>query len=152
MRRLMIVFFYQSSSATFQQLQQKKEILYQLSFPSLSFILATQLHLLVYCDRSQETSYAVLSSIIITLDDTIFLSFFLYFFSLLSVLLALLLFLYYYDQFKFSSLHHRQFFPSSSATIIHQSVHNQRHRVDRQARIFRRFGVKRRKAFVDHHA
>ena len=80
-------FFYQSSLQQVVPTIEKGNIIS--AFLSLT--------LLVYCDRSQETSYAVLSSIIITLDDTIFLSFFLYFFSLLSVLLALLLFLYYYD-------------------------------------------------------
>ena len=123
MRRLMIVFFINKALQQVVPLSSSynRKRKYYISFP-----FPHSLHLLVYCDRSQETSYAVLSSIIITLDDTIFLSFFLYFFSLLSVLLALLLCLYYYDQFKFSSLHHRQFFPSSpqQQSFINQSTTN----------------------------
>ena len=127
MRRLMMIVFFikalQQVVPLYSSYNRKRK--YYISFP-FPHSLLFQLHLLVYCDRSQETSYAVLSSIIITLDDTIFLSFFLYFFSLLSVLLALLLCLYYYDQFKFSSLHHRQFFPSSpqQQSFINQSTTN----------------------------
>ena len=146
MRRLMIVFFIKALLATIEKGNIISAFLsltlFYFSYTSQFIVIGAKKLRMLYCR-------------LLLLHQMIpfFYPFFLFFFSLLSVLLALLLFLYYYDQFKFSSsLHHRQFFPSSSATIIHQSVHNQRHRVDRQARIFRRFGVKRRKAFVDHHA